>query len=153
MDPLSITASIIAVLQAANAVISVCYDYRSALKETPWALTKVADEVKSLRVVLETLEAISRDLAFTKTGPQSRLAALELLCAPDGGLLDICLSDLSSLEKKLSSPSWYDKIGPKRRAAIKATGWRLKETDAKEALINIERYKSTLTLAITADEA
>ena len=151
MDPLSITTSIISVLQAANAIISICYDYRSAIAEAPWALTKVMDEIKSLRVVLETLEAISRDLELQKPGPARRLAALELLCTPSGGLLKMCQLELSSLENKLSS-SWYGKIGSKRRAAIQAMGWRLKDSDAKGALSNIERYKSTLALAITTDE-
>lgn len=45
MDPLSVTASIIAVIQATNAVISVGCDYRSAVKNSPWALSRVIEGV------------------------------------------------------------------------------------------------------------
>lgn len=52
MDPLSISASIVAILQATTTVISICYDFRACIK--------VIDEVKSLRNILETLEQLSQ---------------------------------------------------------------------------------------------
>ena len=51
MDPLSITASIIAVLQAANAVVAVCSYYKGG--------AKVVDELRSLRDVLEGLAPLA----------------------------------------------------------------------------------------------
>lgn len=44
MDPLSVTTSIIAVIQVTNAVISVGCDYRSAVKNSPWELSRVIEE-------------------------------------------------------------------------------------------------------------
>jgi hypothetical protein len=43
--------------------------------------------------------------------------------------------------------------GSKRKALIQAVGWKLKDSDAKACLERIERYKNTLSLAISANEA
>ena len=155
MDPLSITASIIAVLQATNAIISICYDYSSSVKQSNWQLPKVIEEVKGLRNVLETLEPLAKTAESTDPGRGSRLPTLKLLCLPTAGrslLLD-CLEELNVLKDRLSPPSWAGSDGSKRRVLVQAIGWPLKERDTKTVLDNIGRYKATLTLAITADQA
>lgn len=155
MDPLSITASIIAVLQATNAVISICYDYSSSVKQSNWQLPKVIEEVKGLRNVLETLELLCKTAESADPGPGSRLPILKLLCSSDAGrgLLVDCLRELNLLKERLSPPSWAGPDGSRRRALVQAVGWPLKEGDTKKALDRIGRYKATLTLAVTADQA
>ncbi|KAL9119964.1 MAG: hypothetical protein Q9187_003483 [Circinaria calcarea] len=155
MDPLSITASIITVLQATNVVISICYDYSSSVKQSNWQLPKVIEELKNLRNVLETLEPLARTAESTNPGPESRLPTLKLLCSPDTGrgLLFDCLEELNILKDKLSPPSWAGPDGSKRRTLVLAIGWPLKEGETKKALDNLESYKATLALAITVDQA
>jgi hypothetical protein len=150
MDPLSLTASIIAVLQATSAVVSVCYDYSAALKGSSWELLKVIDEVRHLRNVLETLERLARQERSPNVA-KSRLPSLRLLCEPETGLLAKCLLELNDLDKKLRPPGYPP--GSKRRALIQASGWPLKKGAVEKTLANISRLKATLTLAITADEA
>lgn len=104
MYTLSITASIITVLQAANAVISVCYDYSSAVKNSSWELPRVTEEVKSLRNVLETLEQLAK-ADSTDSAAETQLLTLKLLCEPDVGPLATCLVELEALQKKLAPPS------------------------------------------------
>jgi hypothetical protein len=154
MDPLSVTASIIAVLQATNAVVSVCYDYSSAVKGSSWELPRVIEEVKSLRGVLETLEPLARK-AESGADPinKTRLPTLKLLCEPEKGQLAECLKELKTLKEKLAPPSWSGQEGSKRSALIQALRWPLKEGDTKKTLENIGRFKATLNLAIAADEA
>jgi hypothetical protein len=65
MDPLSVTASIIAVLQATSAVLSICYDYRCAIKHSPWGLERAVDEIRDLRNVLESLKQYQPGLKLT----------------------------------------------------------------------------------------
>ena len=153
MDPLSITASIVAVLQATSAVISVCYDYSAAIKGAPWELSKVTDELKGLRDVLESLAKLSKAAADADPAAQSRLPALELLCDPkaNGGPLAACLDEINGLKAKLSPPSWSGKDGSKRQALIKALGWPLKAKDTQRSLENISRFKGTLNVALTSD--
>nr|OQO16740.1 hypothetical protein B0A51_15282 [Rachicladosporium sp. CCFEE 5018] len=99
MDPLSLCANIITVLQAANDLIHICYDYRAVLKDRPWSLTRVYDEVLELRALLEQLEHLASDLS-----------------------------------------------------ASESLGWRLKDSEAKTCLTRLEKCKTTLTLALTADQ-
>jgi hypothetical protein len=150
MDPLSVTASIIAVIQATSAVVSICYDYSSAIKGASWELIKIIDEVRDLRNVLESLERLARQEESSKPAI-SRLPSLRLLCEPETGVLAQCLTDLHDLDKKLR-PSGYP-AGSKRRALIQASGWPFKKGAVEKTLAHIGRLKATLTLAITADEA
>jgi hypothetical protein len=61
MDPLSVTASVIAVLQAANSVMAVCYDFRAAIKDRPWPLTRITNSINELRLVLGRLEEAANE--------------------------------------------------------------------------------------------
>lgn len=155
MDPLNITASIISVLQAINAVISVCYDYSAALKGAPWELSKVVDELRDLRDVLENLERVVKKTGNADPTTHSRLPTLKLLCDSMKGsesLVD-CLEEVNRIRNKLSPPSWSGKDGSKRQALIQVLGWPLKEQDTRRSLETIDRFKSTLTLALTSDQA
>jgi len=152
MDPLSITLSIIAVLQAANAVISVCYDYSCAMKNSSWELPRVIEEVKDLRNVLETLEQLANKAENADPAAEGQLPTLKLLCNPEG-LLAMCLRELQALKEKLDPPDWSGQVGSKRRAFIQALSWPLKEGDTKNTLEKIGRLKTTLNLALTVDQA
>ncbi|KAI0112386.1 hypothetical protein GGR51DRAFT_546978 [Nemania sp. FL0031] len=156
MDPLSLSASIIAVLQATNAVISFCYNYRAAAKSASWELPRVIEQVKSLRNVLETLEGLTSDTKGTDPDAVSRLQTLQQLCKPktgnEGGLLAMCLEELHSLQKKLAPPGWAGPVGSKRMALVQALKWPLKESDTKKTLDNIGRYRDTLSLALMTDQ-
>jgi len=153
MDPLSVTASVIAVLQAANTVISVCYDFRAAIKDQPWALTRITRSINELRLILGRLEQVANDseLHFDETNI-ARLSTLEVLCQ-EGGAISNCLKELKTLEKKLVPGSWAGKDGSKRRALIQSIGWQFKGKEAEDMLQRLEEYKSTLNLAITMDQA
>ena len=153
MDPLSITTSIIAVLQATNAVISVCYDYSTAVKDSSWELPRVTEEVKSLRNVLEALEQLAKKAESADQSAKTQLPTLRLLCEPDVGPLVMCLAEMEALEKKLTPPSWSGRVGSKRRALVQALSWPLREGDTKKILENIGRFKVTLNLAMTVDQA
>jgi hypothetical protein len=155
MDPLSVTASIIACLQAASSVISVCLDYRAALNQAPWGLTKAIEDVRDLRNILEALEDLAcpadAQNSTVESDKRRQRASLQLLCSSDGPLQN-CASELIRLEKKLCRPRWGGNLGRKRKALIQAVGWQVKDSDVKQSLETIGRYKATITLALTADE-
>jgi hypothetical protein len=153
MDPLSVTASVIAVLQAAQTVVSVCYDFRAAINDTPWALTRITSSINDLRLILSRLEEVANESELKSDGTNlARLTTLEALCK-DGGAISNCFEELKTLEKKLLPRSWAGKEGSKRRALIQSIGWQFKGGDAEETLRRLEGYKSTLNLAITMDQA
>jgi hypothetical protein len=122
MDPLSISATIIAVLQASNSIVSVCYDFRAAMKKAPWSLTRIIEEVKDLRNILEILDQLAEahdDVALLDV---KRRPVFELLCEPEKGPLASCLRELTYLEEKITPPSCVEKSGSKRIAFKQAMG-------------------------------
>lgn len=153
MDPLSVTASIIAVLHAANSVISVCYDFRAAMKDQPWAMTRITSSINDLRLILSRLEQVANEseLNFDERS-LARMSTLEALCQ-EGGAISNCFAELRALEKKLVPGSWAGKNGSKRRALIQSIGWQFKGKEADEILQRLDGYKGTLNLAITMDQA
>lgn len=154
MDGLSVSASIIAVLQAAGIVLSICYDFRAIISESPWALTRLIEETRGLRDVLEKLESIAsanpKGLSEKSTDTRK---CLDVLCEPENGLLTSCLAELKLLEAKLDPFAKCRDTAPGNRAAFfRAVGWRFKSREAKAALERLERYKNTLCLALTIDQ-
>ena len=151
MDPLNAAASIITVLQAANTVLNICYDYRNALNGVgQWH--HVASEVRSLRNLLEALSSLVAEEDISSSDlAKKRLASLKLLCEPADGPLASALEELNGLEKKLR-PSWGGPVGSKRQTLKTALFWPLKKADSDRSLGSLERSKSMLALALNADQ-
>ena len=152
MDPLSITASVITVLQAAEAVIAVCYDYRSAVKDSSWEVPRVLEEVRALRSVLLTLEELADKAETSSSDAKSRLPAFKSLCDPDTGVLVECRTELNNLNTKLTPPEWVGPAGSKRRGLVQALSWPLKKGETEKVLASIERFKSTINVAVATDQ-
>ncbi|SLM36248.1 hypothetical protein LPUS_05743, partial [Lasallia pustulata] len=104
-EGLALAASIVAILQITNSVISICHDYGAAAKDAPWA--KVNAEMKSLRNVLQTLQPLAEEAEFGSPSAGTRLPTLALLCGPQG-LLNCCLEEVGRLDERLKNPSWSD---------------------------------------------
>ena len=152
MDPLSITASIIAVLQATNAVVSICKDYRSAAKASSWEYSQVISELESLRNVLKSLAELASNSISTRGKSDPSLSMLTKFCDPSVGQLGKCLAELETLKGELAPPSWSGVDGSKRRALIQALGWPLKRDETIKTLESIGRFKATLGLALSSDQ-
>lgn len=148
MDPLSVTGTLIAVLQVSASVISICYEYRQGIKNASREVAQISDELNSLNDVLETLLKLvesSSDSWGNRTGPSARLSTFESLVKPAGPLL-ACQSQLERLKKQLEPQQGW-------RELKKTLTWPLKEPDMKKALDNLQRLKSTMQLALSADQA
>ena len=150
MDPLSITASIVAVLQAANFIISVCYEYKALVTGLPSVLTQTITEIRDLRRVLEDLDNIADGEQQTSSATETK-QSLAIICRPSDGPVATCLQELQLLQGiiRLKVP---DESISKRRPFLQAVQWQFKEKDVKRSLERIERCKSTLALAITANQ-
>ncbi|KAK5059791.1 hypothetical protein LTR84_009674 [Exophiala bonariae] len=150
MDPLSITASIIAALQAASAIISTAYSIKAAMKDVPITVLSIISDIIELRNVLETLDRLAYE--DPKDDPNSHLSSkqrrsFEMLSNPHGPL-EICQQELKTLEALID-----DRSGSRRGALVQALRWQYGGDEIRMSLKRIERIKSTLNLAITADSA
>ncbi|KAJ9245959.1 hypothetical protein DTO027B5_7240 [Paecilomyces variotii] len=148
MDPLSVTASIIALLQAANAVLSICYNYNCFSTGSSSGLSTIIDEICSLRNVLESLVRLAQE----ENKNSARLPTLRLLCQPFGPLA-IGVEKLESLERRLTPSNYYaGRVPSRRQAFLRALSWPLKEAESRRTIEQIALLRSTLSLAIDTDQ-
>ena len=152
MDPLSVTASVISVIKAAQEVISICCDYRSSVKGSSWEVSRILQDTRSLRDILQNLEGLVYEAETAGSAEQSRLPALRSLCDPDTGILSSCYAELEKLTRKLAPPGWSGPTGSKRRGLLEALSWPLKKKDTEKVLDIITRYKDTISVAVHADQ-
>jgi hypothetical protein len=76
MDPLSITASAIAIVQLSGAIINTCYTYRNRLKSASKDAGRIINELNGLRTVIEDLFQLLEDEDETKSTRESTLSKL-----------------------------------------------------------------------------
>jgi hypothetical protein len=99
----------------------------------------MVDNLKSLRDILERLCTILND--ENAKGPSRLISALELLDGEDG-LLAQSRAELMALEKMLESKSKWER----------ALTWPLKEDDVTKSLERLDSLKTTLIVALMADQ-
>ena len=148
MDPLSITTSIVTLIDATHKVISICHNYKAAVKGADWELPRLIEEVESLRDVLQGLERLAKQAENADPSAVNQLPQLRSFCDPNTGTFALCLSEMQTLEQKLIPPRWTGESGSKRNKFVQALGWPLKKAFVKETLENLERFKATLNLAL-----
>lgn len=136
MDPLSISASIAALLSLTSTVVQYLGAVKGASKES----RKVLIEVSSVSGLLYQL----KDLAEREREGETLSRTVRLLGAPKGPLeqLQTALNELSS---KLTPVAGWEKT---RRALV----WPFHMEEIKAILDKIERQKSLLGLALQQDD-
>ncbi|KAF4549045.1 Ankyrin repeat-containing protein 10 [Elsinoe fawcettii] len=142
-EPLSVTASLIAIVQVSGSVISLCYHYSHGVKDAPRDVKRTLNEVRSTRDITERiLQMIDDDTGNGYT----YLPLLRKLSGPDGAFAQ-CAIDLKWLEERLS-----DSVGQWRRFG-KRLIWPLVEKEVDKRLQSISRIKDNIELSLLADTA
>ncbi|KAF5010604.1 hypothetical protein FDECE_3235 [Fusarium decemcellulare] len=145
MDPLSITASVFAIIQTSDRVAGVCKYYIDTVKNYPKELRVIFIETKSLAAVCEGLRFLRQDDANDAV----IIAGLE----GSDGPIEECKTTVEQLESLLPSPDLPADSIPETRmrrfqSALEALAWIRKSEKAKILLGNLARFKSTIGLAI-----
>jgi len=131
-DPLSITASIAAVIHITAVVLKSLGD----LKDTPQDLRRLQTEIDSLQcVLLPALERLARP-------GEEKLATVQLLRAQAS--LEEFRMLLERLKKKLAPVAGSNR-------ARRAVTWQFQKGEIKGILGTIERQKSILVLALQSE--
>lgn len=153
MDGLSIAASILAVIQVADRVISLCKFYLALSRDAPSDIRIIWIETSSLRTILDNIQFLAAN------GHGSNLNTL----AGSDGPVEGCRKALGELSGLFPSDNLNanacdgesgDRSQPKRRKLkdVWATlAWPFKEGTARKLLVEIAHHKTTLNLALTAD--
>jgi len=136
-DPLSISASIIALLQASGTILQ----YIKSVKDANKDIKTFQVEMINIRGLLFSLQDLLSDL---KPGETSLLPVFESLGGENGALKQF----KTTLEDLVS------KLGPKEYSTMvgKVVSWHFKKDDVKNLLSTIERYKTLFTLVLQRDQ-
>jgi hypothetical protein len=149
METVAVVASIIAIIQISDRVISACKYYIQATSDTPSDLRAILVEVSTLKSVLETLQ-------FLQTCSHAAPALWKQLSEHDGPIEE-CRRSIAELEKLFPSDKSHpaaNKSHSKRRKlelAMASLAWPLKARQAKEILNVIIQQKTMINLALTAE--
>jgi hypothetical protein len=142
-DPLSIAASLIAVLELTTKIISSCHKYRCGVQRAQKDIGRILDEAKVLRDVLEEVIRLLEEGETEGTANAPSLRKMNLA----GGLFSELLSDLSRLETRLRpSTNKWKRLGDKLL-------WPLQESDVKRALDSIQRLRGIVQVGLAVDSA
>ena len=136
MDPLSVSASLVTLLQTSVAVVK----YMRSLKDVNKDISALLQEVISVCGLLFNLKGIVTEAVSEDDGT---LSTLHSLGGHEGPLwqLQKTLEDLSAI--------LHPKNGIKQ--AGRALAWHFKKNDVRNFLGKIERHKTILTLALQND--
>ena len=133
-DPLSISASIVALLQITATVIGYVTDVSGANADC----ARIRDEMTAIHPVLKALkEKVDEAVA---QGTDDSFKTLKALGDP----LDKFKKTMDSLEAKLEDHKGWRRVGD-------ALVWPFRKSDVKEILDSIERYKGIFSLAMQND--
>lgn len=135
MDPLSVTASIIAVLQLSAKLL----EYLNDVKDAPKSRTKCAIEMLNLCSLLYKL----RDHVDNGDSTQPWYIAVQDLAVKNGPL-DQFKHALETLQTKITDGSRLKKVS-------QALVWKFEKEEISSILAQIERVKSLVQIALQID--
>ncbi|KAK0624597.1 hypothetical protein B0T17DRAFT_245852 [Bombardia bombarda] len=145
MDPFSIAAGAIALMETSGALLSFCYRLRQGLRKVPWQLIRIIEEIRDLRNITEAIQS-----AIDNEASGSRC---ENLCRSIQGPLAATTDELLVLEKKLRFMSVDGIMESKRKIVAHAIIWQVKDREIRECIARLERCKSSLNLSITSQNS
>jgi hypothetical protein len=144
-EALAVAASIIAVVQVADRIASICKFFIESGQEYPRDLRLIYVEVGSLKVIVEGLSFLDKhDL-----GSSAMMEALR----GDNGPLERCKNAVEELDKLFPALPSSAATGRNRgkdtlQRMMASLAWPLKEGKAKRLLDEIMRYKNTISVAL-----
>jgi hypothetical protein len=136
MDGLSAAASVIAVIQISEDVVSLCSRYLKAVKNAKSDIVRLQGELSSLKPVLEGAQKLL-------DGPSgTRLETSRLLHGLRG-----CYSQLEDLETKLKGN------GKKMRyCRLRALKWPFESKKVDDIIQTLSKFRDTLSASLNIDQ-
>jgi hypothetical protein len=137
MDPLSSTASVIAVIQISERILTLCSEYAIAVKGAKGDIERLNSEVTALFDVLKKV----KDLA---DGPDAAtLTALNALTKP----IAQCSSELLAIRARLDPTRQT-----MNRLGLRSLKWPFKSKEVNIVIEALQRYKTTINMALNVDQ-
>lgn len=142
MDSLSVNASFIAAMRESGEVVRLCRAYYQAVKDTRYDILRLENEVLSFDVILSgVVDMITYTESPNNNPSSSILLLLNGAMEKYHNILLELINKLGPGEKKLRA----------KQAGVRSLKWPFSKNELEYILMGIERTKSTLMLALTAD--
>lgn len=133
-------ASVIAVVQITERVLTLCYKYAKAVKHGPGHIKRLQEELQSLYSILEGAKPLLE-------GPhKEKLATSQLLKDSLAG----CRTEIDSLKAKLSTKSGGMHRHPLNRRRLK---WPLESREVDKTILALHKHRDNLNTSLTIDQA
>ncbi|KAF8457004.1 quinon protein alcohol dehydrogenase-like superfamily [Terfezia claveryi] len=139
MDPLSGAASVIAVVQVAGQVWSLCWKYYSDAKHAKSDIDRLMKNVDELQRLFECVQALPKNPRTAKLVASKKLIERTVLELEQ---------ELKELQKILESGKRQGILKSLRRRLI----WPLQKEDVDKVFQLLERHKTTLITAMNCDQ-
>lgn len=160
MDPLSVTASVIAVLQIVGTVSTHCMQYIKSAKNAKTVILRLVEELGGLQIVLGSLEELTQRGSHILQGKKIDgdeewdeksylLPTLRKVCQLEHVFKE-CLRKLEQLERDIVPSSQLNLN--KKESFFRTLHWPLKEAYMRGIMDDINHYMSLFSLALTLDE-
>jgi hypothetical protein len=137
MDPLSTTGSAIAVIQLVDRILSLCCSYALAVKDAKGEIDRLYSEVTALHEVLKSVRAL-QERRDTTNQPALNMLATHIA---------ECSSQLVDIQTRLDPA--HQTTNQLRMRSLK---WPFKSKDVNDIIAKLERHKTTINLALNADQ-
>ncbi|KAL2361906.1 hypothetical protein RJZ56_005184 [Blastomyces dermatitidis] len=151
MDGVSFAAALITLTQTTAMIIRALNFYSSSLKNaSDLDIPRMKHEIDSLQTVLRRLESIEKGANPSKPGSEKiALPTLKAMCAPPGGILDLCRTELESLSSRLNFNS---EASSKTGRVVQQLKWPLKKKETERHIEIIRRYTENIVQSVQADQ-
>ena len=143
-EPVSIVASVIAIIQISDRVINICRHYISTMKDAPSDIQTIVSEIATLKIIFERLE----DLVKPDGCGSSQL--VDVLTSDDGPIKG-CHRSITQLEALLSQDNSMAEGSKKRKLNLAALAWPLKQNKVNKLRADMARYRDIVALAINTE--
>ena len=148
-DPISIVGLITGVVELADMVFVRTFMYVKAVKEGDKERLALNSEVGALYGILSRLQLLSGAMQGEEEeeGKEGRKPVLQAVH------LNNCLKALLTIKSKLDAHEGDGHATGRRafRSALKAVWWPFTSSEVRDLLVEIERHKTNLSLALAAD--
>lgn len=132
--------TVIAIIETSFSVVSLIAKYYSGVKKAREEVEGLKSEVEAFHNVLRRIQELVQTSNYA-----NKLSLSESLAT----VIENSSSDIEHIKNKLD-PSRGEKV--MRRVGLRALQWPFTKEEVEEQIARLERYKTTLTLALNSDQ-
>ncbi|EON63738.1 hypothetical protein W97_02966 [Coniosporium apollinis CBS 100218] len=139
MEPLGVTANIIAIVDLSAKIASLCVQYSLAVKDAKNDIERLRGEVNSVADVLREVERLLHRPDSAQLSASQKLR----------DALKDCFTQLIELKKGLDPGKTRKAMS---RFGVRALKWPFESKEVDKVVRNLERCKQTVSLALQVDQ-